>query len=151
MLITRDNSIFAANLLSMISKNNKNSEADFGAHNQIAKGTRIQGDIKTEGVLRVDGTLIGSIESTGKVVVGPNGKIEGSITCASANVSGEVKAKFIVKELMHLQASAKLHGDITVGKLAIEPGATFSGTCSMGGVVKELTREERQELSEKTA
>lgn len=138
-------------LISMISKNNKNADAEFGAHNQIAKGTRVQGDIKTEGVLRVDGTLIGSIESTGKVVVGPTGRIEGSITCASANVSGEVKAKFIVKELMHLQSSAKLHGDITVGKLAIEPGATFSGTCSMGGVVKELTREERQELSEKTA
>ena len=138
-------------LLAMISKNNKNGEGDFGAHNQIAKGTQIQGDIKTEGVLRVDGTLKGSIESTGKVVVGPSGVIEGSIVCASANIAGQVKAKVQVKELMHLQASAKLHGDITVGKLAIEPGATFSGTCSMGGVVKELTREERREVSEKTA
>lgn len=135
----------------MISKNNKNQDGDFGAHNQIAKGTQIQGDIKTEGVLRVDGTLKGSIESTGKVVVGPSGRIEGSILCASANIAGEVKANVKVKELMHLQASAKLHGEIVVGKLAIEPGATFSGTCSMGGVVKELTREERKELSEKTA
>tara|TARA_B110000046_G_C12821680_1_gene325691 strand:- start:336 stop:740 length:405 start_codon:yes stop_codon:yes gene_type:complete len=134
----------------MIGKNN-NTDGEFGAHNQIAKGTQIQGDIKTEGVLRVDGTLKGSIESTGKVVVGPSGSVEGSVICASANIAGYVKAKVQVKELMHLQASAKLHGDITVGKLAIEPGATFSGTCSMGGVVKELTREERKEVSEKTA
>lgn len=135
----------------MIGKSNKNQEADFGAHNQIANGTRIQGDIKTEGVLRVDGTLIGSIESTGKVVVGPSGRIEGSIRCASANISGEVKAKLIVKDLLQLQASAKLQGEITVGKLAIEPGATFTGSCSMGGVIKELTREEQKELAEKTA
>jgi len=135
----------------MIGKSSKNIEADFGAHNQIAKGTRVQGDIKTEGVLRVDGTLIGSIDSTGKVVVGPSGKIEGSIRCASANISGEVKAKVIVKELLELKASAKLHGDITVGKFSIEPGAVFSGTCSMGGVVKEMSHEEKQVLAEKTA
>lgn len=135
----------------MIGKTSKNSEADFGAHNQIAKGTRVQGDIKTEGVLRVDGTLVGSIDSTGKVVVGPSGRIEGSIRCASANISGEVKAKVIVKELLELKASAKLHGDITVGKFSIEPGAVFSGTCSMGGVVKEMSHEEKQVLAEKTA
>ena len=135
----------------MISKNNKNQETDFGAHNQIAKGTRIQGDIKTEGVLRVDGTLIGSIESTGKVVVGPSGKIDGSVRCASANISGEVKAKLIVKDLLHLQASAKVNGELTAGKLSIEPGAIFTGSCSMGGVIKELSREEQKELAEKTA
>lgn len=135
----------------MIAKGNKSQDGEFGAHNQIAKGTQVQGDIKTEGVLRVDGVLIGSIESTGKVVVGPSGRIEGSIQCASANISGEVKAKLRVKELLQLQASAKLQGEITVGKLAIEPGATFSGSCSMGGVIKELGKEERNQIAEKTA
>lgn len=135
----------------MISKNGKGQDSDFGAHNQIAKGTQLKGDIKTEGVLRIDGTLVGNIESTGKVVVGPTGRIDGSIRCTSANISGEVKAKLIVKELLHLQASAKVNGELTVGKLAIEPGATFSGSCSMGGVIKEMTREEQKELAEKTA
>ncbi|NQV52424.1 MAG: polymer-forming cytoskeletal protein [Flavobacteriales bacterium] len=129
----------------------KNGDGEFGAHNQIAKGTRIQGDIKTEGVLRIDGTLIGSVESTGKLVVGPSGKIEGSIRCNSANISGEVKAKIIVKELLTLQASAKLQGEITTGKLAIEPGATFSGSCSMGGVIKDIALKETDTLAEKTA
>ena len=131
--------------------NGKNGEGEFGAHNQIAKGTRIQGDIKTEGVLRIDGTLVGSIDSTGKVVVGPSGKIEGSIRCNSANISGEVKAKVFVKELLTLQASAKLKGEITTGKLAIEPGAVFSGSCSMGGVVKEISQKDEEQLAEKTA
>ncbi|MEX2596804.1 MAG: polymer-forming cytoskeletal protein [Salibacteraceae bacterium] len=132
--------------------NGKNGDADFGAHNQIAKGTKIQGDIKTEGVLRIDGVLIGSVESTGKVVVGPSGRVEGSIRCNDANISGEVKAKVIVKELLQLQASAKLHGEITTGKLAIEPGALFSGSCSMGGVIKDIAEKDKeQSLAEKTA
>lgn len=130
----------------------KNGDGDFGAHNQIAKGTSIKGDIKTEGVLRIDGTLIGSVESTGKVVVGPSGRIEGAIRCTSANISGEVKAKVIVKELLTLQASAKLHGEITTGKLAIEPGAVFSGSCSMGGVIKDITEKDKEAaLAEKSA
>ena len=129
----------------------KNGDGEFGAHNQIAKGTRIQGDIKTEGVLRIDGTLIGSVESTGKVVVGPSGRIDGSIRCTSANISGEVKAKVLVKELLTLQASAKLHGEITAGKLAIEPGALFTGSCSMGGVIKDISQQEKENLVEKTA
>ncbi|GAB5538308.1 MAG: hypothetical protein Salg2KO_04110 [Salibacteraceae bacterium] len=135
----------------MMNKSNKASESEFGAHNQIAKGTYLKGDIKTEGVLRVDGTLVGNIESPGKVVVGPTGKIEGSVKCASANVSGHVKAKLIVKDILELMASSKLQGDITVGKLSIQPGATFTGSCSMGGVIKELSREEQQDLAEKTA
>lgn len=131
--------------------NGKNGEPEMGTHNQIAKGTHITGDIKTDGVIRIDGTLIGSVDSTGKVVVGPSGKIEGSINCISANISGEVKAKVKVKELLTLQATAKLVGEITTGKLAIEPGAVFSGSCSMGGIVKELTHKEEQLVSEKTA
>ncbi len=129
----------------------KNGESEIGTHNQIAKGTHIQGDIKTDGVLRIDGTLIGSIDSTGKVVVGPSGRIEGSINCVSANVSGEVKASITVKELLTLQATAKLMGEVTTGKLAIEPGAVFSGSCSMGGVVKELSHKDKQLVAEKTA
>jgi cytoskeletal protein CcmA (bactofilin family) len=134
--------------------NNKSGEGEFGAHNQIAKGTQIKGDIKTEGVLRIDGTLIGSVESTGKLVVGPSGKIEGSIRCTSANISGEVKANVVVKELLTLQSTAKLHGEITTGKLAIEPGAIFSGKCSMGGVIKDISdkeKENQRDLAERTA
>lgn len=135
----------------MIGKNGKATETDLGAHNQIAQGTTLKGDIKTEGVLRIDGTLVGNIESQDKVVVGPSGKIEGSIRCASANISGTVKAQLVVRETLELQASAKLTGDITVGKLSIQPGATFSGTCSMGGVVKEQSRQALHELAEATA
>jgi len=132
-------------------KTTKNGDSEFGAHNQIAVGTEIQGDIKTDGVLRIDGSLTGSIQSTGKLVVGPSGSVEGTIVCNSANISGEVKGKITVKEQLTLQASAKLHGEVATGKLAIEPGAVFSGSCSMGGIVKDLSRNENNRVAEKSA
>ncbi len=99
--------------------------------NLIGAGTTVKGDIKSTGDFRIDGTLVGSINSQGKVIVGSTGKLEGEIICQNADISGEVKAHVMVTELLTLKASAKLTGDITINKLAIEPGARFSGTCAM--------------------
>jgi len=99
--------------------------------NTIVEGTIIKGDITANGDFRIDGKLIGSINSKGKIVVGASGSIEGEITCKNADFSGYIKAKVIVEQLLSLKASSKMHGDVVTGKLAIEPGATFTGTCNM--------------------
>jgi cytoskeletal protein CcmA (bactofilin family) len=101
------------------------------AVNMIGKGTSIKGDIRSDGDFRVDGTLYGSIQSNGKIVVGVSGSIEGDITCQNADLSGQVKATIRVKELLSLKATSKVTGDVYTSKLAIEPGAKFSGTCNM--------------------
>ena len=101
------------------------------AVNMIGKGTSIKGDIRSDGDFRVDGTLQGSIHSNGKIVVGVSGSIEGDITCQNADLSGLVKATIRVKELLSLKATSKITGDVYTSKLAIEPGAKFSGTCNM--------------------
>lgn len=132
----------------------KNAPADGNSVNLIGAGTSIEGDIQATSDIRIDGTLKGTINTKGKLVVGPSGNIEGEITCQQADISGNVRGKIVVAELLALKATAKLSGEITVGKLAIDPGADFSGTCSMGGVVKDIkhaakTAEPR--LEEKTA
>jgi cytoskeletal protein CcmA (bactofilin family) len=99
--------------------------------NTIVEGTVIKGEITANGDFRIDGKLVGSINSKGKIVVGTNGSIEGEITCKNADFSGTIKAKVFVEQLLSLKASSKLNGDVVTGKLAIEPGATFTGTCSM--------------------
>jgi cytoskeletal protein CcmA (bactofilin family) len=101
------------------------------AVNMIGKGTSIKGDIRSDGDFRVDGTLHGSIQSNGKIVVGVSGIIEGDITCQNADFSGQVKAVIRVKELLSLKATSKVNGEVHTSKLAIEPGAKFSGTCNM--------------------
>jgi cytoskeletal protein CcmA (bactofilin family) len=109
----------------------KNREPEMPAINLLGAGTVVKGEINVNGDFRIDGTLIGSIQCKGKVVVGPTGSIDGEIRCQNADFSGEVKATVKVTELLSLKETARFSGDITTGKLAIEPGAKFSGTCAM--------------------
>jgi len=121
--------------------------------NLIGAGTVIEGDITTNGDMRIDGNLTGTINVKGKLVVGASGMVEGEIICQNADISGTIKGKIGVAELLSLKSSSKLTGDIITNKIAIEPGATFSGSCSMGGVIKDIKGEHREEaeLAEKTA
>jgi cytoskeletal protein CcmA (bactofilin family) len=109
----------------------KNNETESPAINLIGSGTIIKGDIRANGDLRIDGTLIGSIHSKGKLVIGTTGSVEGEIFCQNADFSGNVKADVTVTELLMMKATAKITGDLNIGKIAIEPGAKFSGTCNM--------------------
>ncbi|MFH1321534.1 MAG: polymer-forming cytoskeletal protein [Bacteroidota bacterium] len=117
----------------------KNNEIESSSVNLIGAGTVIDGNIRSNGDIRIDGTIKGSINSKGKVVIGNSGMIEGQITCQNADISGTVKAKINVAELLSLKPAAKFSGDIITNKLAIEPGASFSGTCSMGAVIKDIS------------
>lgn len=123
----------------------KNYTEDSLLANQIKADTHMIGDIRSDGDFRFDGTLKGTIHIKGKLVIGPTGNIEGEITCQNADISGSIKGKITVHELLSLKNSAKLSGDIIANKLAIEPGANFSGSCSMGGVVKDIKHAERAE------
>jgi len=107
------------------------------AINSIGEGTVLNGEIQSGGDIRIDGFLKGSVKVDGKLVLGPAGKIEGDVECENAIIAGELRAKITSKNLLTLKASAKLYGDIFSGKLEIEPGAVFTGNCSMG-IIKEL-------------
>ena len=119
--------------------------------NTIGAGTIITGDIKSKGDIRVDGTLKGSVSTSGKVVLGKEGVIEGDVFCNSADVSGVIKAKITVSQLLSLKATSKLNGDIIANKLSIEPGASFTGSCSMGAVIKDIKDGGKKEQKAKTA
>ena len=104
---------------------NKNESMKKGettaAVNMIGAGTVITGDVFSKGDIRVDGTLKGSVITEGKVVLGREGIIEGDIECKDADISGTIKAKISVSQLLSLKATAKLNGDIITNKLSIEP------------------------------
>ena len=138
----------------MFSNNNnnmKNSNNTSSVVNMIGNGTVITGDIQSKSDIRIDGILKGSVKTEGKLVVGSTGVVEGDVVCVSADVSGEIKAKITVSQLLSLKSTSKLTGDIITNKLSIEPGATFSGSCSMGAVIKDIKHVEKQEKQEKTA
>lgn len=109
----------------------KQKETDHTAINLVGSGTTIKGEIESKGDIRVDGKIIGSIRTKGKIVLGETGEIEGDLYCANADFSGKVEGRADVSELLSLKASTIFKGDIITNKLSIEPGAKFSGTCSM--------------------
>lgn len=133
----------------------KNIQEDAHVVNQIKSGTNIEGIIKASSDIRIDGALKGTLQTEGKLVIGSSGQIEGDISCQSAEIHGVVNGKITVTEMLSLKASCKLLGDIVVGRLSIEPGAQFSGSCVMGNAVKGLyngaeTTRERAERKQQT-
>jgi len=136
-------------------KESKAASSEINGTNQIMVGTTITGDVVCDGNIRIDGILNGNLSAKGKVVIGPNGVIDGELNCQNADISGTVKAKVTVAELLTLKSTAKLNGDISTNKLSIEPGANFSGACSMGGIVKDFAKHgagsEKRNAQEKLA
>jgi cytoskeletal protein CcmA (bactofilin family) len=109
----------------------KNTINEAEAINIIAAGTSIKGDLKTDGVIRLNGTLIGNLETSEKLVIGQMGKVEGDIKCKNADVEGHITGTISVTELLFLKRSANIQGDIITKQLSVEPGALFTGTCKM--------------------
>ena len=112
------------------------TDADSQAINLIGKGTKITGDIVSDGDVRIDGELTGNIQCRGRMVIGSSGKVSGEVSCKNADVSGYMKGKLSVDQLLSLKSSSQVFGEVKTGKISIEPGALFSGSCQMGEQVK---------------
>jgi cytoskeletal protein CcmA (bactofilin family) len=123
----------------------KFNETDNTTINLISAGTDITGDIKSVGDIRIDGSLNGNLNTKGKVVIGPTGKVKGEVICKNSEIAGLIEGKIVVGQLLNLKASSKIYGDILTSKLSIEPGAMFTGSCKMSdteinagtGIIKE--------------
>lgn len=122
--------------------------------NKISQGTRIKGDIEGKGSFRIDGYVEGNIKTPGKVVIGKEGVITGDLECENADIEGKFSGTLTISGTLSLRSTAIIEGETTVGKLAIEPGATFNATCTMRGVMKAVNNNEkgeRQSKEEKSA
>jgi len=116
-------------------------ESSISANTIIGAGTTITGDMTSNGDIRIDGVLKGNLKAKAKILIGPDGAVEGDVEGLQADVLGKVVGKIKVKELLHLRGKATLHGDIYAGKLQIEPTVTFNGQCHMGANIVELNTE----------
>ena len=112
----------------------------YSQQNLIAQGTTITGDIISEGDFRIEGNIQGNLKTPGKVVIGKTGLINGTLKATNADIEGKFSGKLIINDTLSLKSSAHVEGEVAVGKLAVEPGATFNATCTMKGSIKELNK-----------
>lgn len=134
------------------SKENKNQKPKVMERNVVAKNTTIVGDIKSDGDFRIDGTLEGTLITNGRVIIGAEGLIKGKVEAANADIEGKFSGELFVSNTLTIKTTADISGDVVIGKLSVEPGASFNATCAMKGAIKELnSSNEQKRLSEKTA
>jgi cytoskeletal protein CcmA (bactofilin family) len=113
----------------------------------ISAGTTLKGDISSNNDIRIDGTIIGNISSSARIVIGSSGVVEGDISGTQADIVGKVAGNVRAKELLQLKGEAIVTGNLYAGKLQVEPSATFNGQCHMGGNVVEMTSNEQQAIA----
>lgn len=122
----------------MFNKDKNEDQIPGKSQNRISHGTTIEGDLTSEGGFRIDGTILGTVKTAAKVVIGKDGIITGHLECKNADIEGTFSGKLLVHGLLTLKATAIIDGDVIANKLAVEPGAHFNATCKMGTGVKSL-------------
>ena len=108
-----------------------NNNMDNGI-NRIVEGTVIEGVIKSESNLRIDGEFTGELITKGRLVVGPKGKVQGTVHCLCCDVEGTLEGEITVLELLAMKATSTVQGDLYYGQLSVEAGAKALGTFRMG-------------------
>lgn len=97
----------------------------------IGPGMRVVGDCTTEGSIRIEGEVRGTIQAGKAVVVGRDGVVEGDIHTQDAVVSGRVKGTVVAASRLELQATCRIDGDVNTRRLQLEEGAVLNGRVEM--------------------
>ena len=97
----------------------------------IGPGMKLVGDCETDGTIRIEGVVEGSVKAGKAVVVGKDGKVKGDITTQDAVISGTVVGTVSAESRLELQATARIDGEIRARRMQLEEGAILNGTVQM--------------------
>ncbi len=97
----------------------------------VAKDLTIAGDLQAEGVVRIEGRVVGNVHAGDQVLISEGGIVEGDVVTREAVIAGRVHGCIHGNERVELQASAVVHGDITTRRLLIQEGGQVNGGVKM--------------------
>lgn len=97
----------------------------------IGLGTEFKGELRFEGVIRLDGRFSGQITSNGTLIVGDTANVEAEIDVDTVVVSGEVHGNIRARNRVQFHAPAKHYGNIVSPIVIIDEGVVFEGNCHM--------------------
>jgi cytoskeletal protein CcmA (bactofilin family) len=98
----------------------------------IGPGMKVIGDCVTDGTIRVEGTIEGSVRAGKAVVVGKQGSVTGDVVTQDAVISGRVKGTLVAESRLELQASCHIEGEVRTRRMQLEEGAVLNGNVQMG-------------------
>jgi cytoskeletal protein CcmA (bactofilin family) len=108
-----------------------NKERDSQENNIIGQSTFIEGTIKSQGNIRIDGRIRGTVSTKGNFIIGLTGEIEGHSHAKNITISGKFDGNIEAVEKLILENNSKVTGDINTRRLVIDDGAIFNGNCTM--------------------
>ena len=117
----------------------------------VGQGVLIRGQIRTEADIRIDGRVEGDISSSARVVIGTGGKVQGNIHAQQCDITGSVEGNLVIQDLLMLRENAEIKGDITAGKLSMEPSVVFNGKCIMGPAASPIVTMKSDQNERKAA
>lgn len=98
----------------------------------VAAGMKVVGDCTTEGSLRIEGTVEGTVKAGKAVVVGKDGLVDGHVVTQDAIVGGRITGSLVAESRLELQATAQVDGEVRARRMQLEEGAILNGKVTMG-------------------
>lgn len=111
-----------------------------GALSIIGPGMRVVGDITADGVVKIEGTVVGTVRAGRQVLVAKGGEVEGDVITREAIIGGEVRGTVVAEERVEIQASSVVHGDVTSRRLLVHEGGEINGVVRMGEDATQQTK-----------
>jgi cytoskeletal protein CcmA (bactofilin family) len=108
----------------------------------IGPGMEVVGECTTDGTLRIEGIVRGSVRAGKAVVVGKEGAVEGDVFTQDALISGRVFGTLVAESRLELQATCRIEGEVRARRMQLEEGAMLNGTIQMGETVREQPHEQ---------
>lgn len=98
----------------------------------IGPGMTIVGNCETDGTVRIEGSVEGSVKAGKAVVIGKQGSVVGDVVTQDAVISGRVEGTLIAASRLELQATCHIEGEVHTRRMQLEEGAVLNGSVQMG-------------------
>ena len=118
------------------------------AETVVGPSVKIQGDLNSEGNIRIEGQVTGKIKTSQSVFVNQGAVIAADILAGNAVIGGEIQGNLKITGHLFLQGTARIAGDITCSILRVEDGAQFTGKCTMNSGTNGHSKKEAESLEE---
>ena len=114
-----------------VASRQESTPAADGSLSVISTGMKITGDVETSGVVKIDGTIEGSIRGAKQVLLGRTGTIHGDVHAEEAVLGGTVVGSVITASRVEIQSTCSIQGDVQTKSIVVLEGGVINGAVRM--------------------